>query len=108
MNAKFSLKNTETNEEFIFPEIVDSSGNMAIDLTDLYSRTGILSYDYGLQSTATWKSSICSIDGKCGILKYREYNINELVEKNNFFDVAYLLIVGHLPSRDEINIIRSI
>ena len=81
----------ETNEEFIFPEIVDSAGNIAIDLTSLYSRTGILSYDYGLQSTAIWESSICSIDGKRGILTYRGYNIKELVRKNNFFDVECFL-----------------
>ena len=46
-------------------------------------------------------SKITYIDGDAGILRYRGYPIEELAEKKNYLEVAYLLIKGELPSETE-------
>ena len=97
----------QTNEEFIFSGKEGKSGQVAVDLTDLYSKTGIMCYDEGLQSTALFESSVCFIDGKHGILKYRDYDIQKLVQNNDLFDVAYLLIFGQLPDKKTKNTFKS-
>ena len=41
------------------------------------------------------------MDGEKGILRYRGYSIDELAEKANFLEVAYLLIFGELPTQEQ-------
>lgn len=62
---------------------------------------GLMTYDPGLTNTAVCKSAITFIDGERGILKYRGYPIEDLVERCDFLDIAYLLINGELPSEPE-------
>ena len=38
------------------------------------------------------------LDGEKGILRYRGYSIEELANKADFLEVAYLLIFGELPT----------
>jgi len=58
-------------------------------------------FDPGFQNTAVVKSAICFIDGDAGILEYRGYPIEELAEKSSFLEVAYLLIYGELPTKEQ-------
>jgi len=58
---------------------------------------GLLSYDPALTNTATCKSRITYIDGEKGILRYRGYPIEELAEKSNYLETAYLIVKGELP-----------
>jgi citrate synthase len=60
---------------------------------------GMMSYDPALANTATCKSRITYIDGDKGILRYRGYPIEELAEKSNFLEVAYLIVKGELPDK---------
>lgn len=55
------------------------------------------SYDPGYVNTACCKSAICDIDGQKGLLAFRGYSIEELVEKSTFLEVAFLVIFGSLP-----------
>jgi len=55
----------------------------------------------GLEDVVVAASSITFIDGDQGILRYRGYDVNELAEKSNYEEVAYLLIFGRLPTSDE-------
>jgi citrate synthase len=48
------------------------------------------------------RSSICSIDGRAGDLRYRGYSIHELAERSSFEETAYLLLKGDLPTREEL------
>jgi citrate synthase len=59
---------------------------------------GLMSYDPAFMNTATCHSSITYIDGDNGILQYRGYPIEQLAERSNFLEVAYLLIYGELPN----------
>lgn len=55
-------------------------------------------------NTAISRSSISYIDGEKGILRYRGYDIEELAEKSSFLEVAFLLINGELPDRNQLNL----
>jgi citrate synthase len=60
-------------------------------------------YDPAFLSTASCSSSITYLDGDAGVLRYRGYPIEQLAEKSNFLEVAYLLLNGELPTSDELN-----
>src|SRR4030067_856640 len=62
---------------------------------------GIMSYDPALGNTASCNSRITFIDGEKGILLYRGYPIEQLAEKSNYLEVAYLLLYGELPSKSQ-------
>ena len=55
-------------------------------------------YDPAFLSTAACKSAITYLDGDAGVLRYRGYPIEQLAEKSNFLEVAYLLLNGELPT----------
>jgi len=58
-------------------------------------------YDPAFLSTASCASEITDLDGENGILRYRGYPIEQLAEQSNFLEVAYLLIHGELPTKDQ-------
>jgi len=87
--------------EYDLPVIVGSEGEVGIDVSDLRSRSGIVTYDPGYANTASCKSAITFIDGEKGILRYRGYPIEELAAQARFPGVAHLLVYGHLPSTEE-------
>jgi citrate synthase len=62
---------------------------------------GLLSYDPAFLNTANCRSAITFIDGDDGILRYRGYPIEELATHTSFLDVAYLLLRGELPGKEE-------
>ena len=63
---------------------------------------GLLCYDPGFVNTASCKSSITFLDGERGILRYRGYPIEQLATQSNYLEVAYLILNGELPSKDEL------
>jgi citrate synthase len=62
---------------------------------------GLMTYDPAYMNTASCKSRITYIDGDKGILRYRGYPIEQLAEKSNYLEVAYLLIYGELPTKSQ-------
>ena len=62
---------------------------------------GLMTYDPGFMNTASTKSTITYIDGDLGILEYRGYPIADLAEKSNFLEVAYLIMYGELPNKQQ-------
>ena len=63
---------------------------------------GMMTYDPAFMNTAACRSSITFIDGDKGILRYRGYPIEQLAERASFLEVAYLLMEGELPTRDQL------
>jgi citrate synthase len=59
-------------------------------------------YDPAFLSTASCSSAITYLDGDAGVLRYRGYPIEQLAEKSTFLEVAYLLLNGELPTKDEL------
>ena len=57
-----------------------------------------MTYDPAFMNTASCKSRITFIDGDKGILSYRGYPIEQLAEKSNYLETAYLVLHGELPT----------
>ncbi|GAB3381314.1 citrate synthase [Lysobacter fragariae] len=76
-------------------------GAPCIDIGKLPKETGCFTYDNGFTATASCRSAITYIDGDAGVLLYRGYPIEQLAEKSSFLEVAYLLMNGELPSKEE-------
>jgi citrate synthase len=83
------------------PVLAGTSGPKVIDIRKLYAETGMFTFDPGFVATASCRSAITYIDGDEGILLYRGYPIEELAEKSDFMEVAYLLLYGELPTAKE-------
>jgi citrate synthase len=83
------------------PIITGTENESAIDIRKLRDTTGLVTYDDGYKNTGSTKSAITFIDGDKGILHYRGYAIEEIAEKAEFLEVAYLLIYGKLPNEVE-------
>ncbi len=96
-----TAKLTLDGKEFEFPVVVGSEGEIGVDISALRAKTGAITLDDGYGNTGSCKSAITFIDGDAGILRYRGYPIEEL-EAARFTEVAYLLIYGHLPNRQEL------
>ncbi|MBV9762428.1 MAG: citrate synthase [Acidobacteriaceae bacterium] len=61
----------------------------------------------GLEGVVATSSQICFIDGDRGILSYFGYNVNTLAEEATFEEVIYLLWNGKLPTRAQLNELKS-
>ena len=85
------------DREVTLPVITDNMGGKSLDITTLRKDTGFITYDPGFVNTGSCMSSICFVDGEQGVLRYRGYDIEDLVENCDFVEVAYLLIKGELP-----------
>tara|TARA_B100000683_G_scaffold186670_1_gene179848 strand:- start:1767 stop:3035 length:1269 start_codon:yes stop_codon:yes gene_type:complete len=96
-----SCKITLDGKDFEFPIIEGSENEKAIDINKLRATTGYITIDSGFKNTGSTKSGITFLNGEKGILRYRGYPIEQLAEKSNFLEVAYLLIYGNLPSKDQ-------
>ena len=96
-----TLTDTETGKLVELPVIRGTIGPDVIDVRRLYAETGRFTYDPGFTSTGSAESAITYIDGEAGILLHRGYAIEELAEKSDFMEVAYLLLDGELPSTKE-------
>ncbi len=83
------------------PIIKGSCGPDVLDISNFHQETGMFCYDPGFTSTASCASSITFINGDEGILLYRGYPIEDLVEKCDFLEVAYLLLYGELPDTSQ-------
>ena len=84
-----------------FPVIEGTENEKAIDISALRAKTGYITIDSGFKNTGSTQSAITFLDGEEGILRYRGYPIEQLAEKAEFLEVAYLLIYGELPNKDE-------
>jgi citrate synthase len=90
-------------QTFPAPVIEGTEGERGIDIKQLRSDTGLITYDPGYANTGSVRSAVTFIDGEEGVLRYRGYPIEQLTSGASFLEVAYLLINGELPSRQELD-----
>jgi citrate synthase len=88
------------------PIVESTTGERAVDIRTLLKKTGLTTFDSGYMNTGSCRSAITYLDGKNGILKYRGYDVADLAENCQFIEVAYLLLTGHLPNEEELNLFR--
>src|SRR5690606_38056068 len=86
-------------EKYEFPVLEGTENELAIDIKTMRSATGMITIDPGYKNTGSCSSAITFLDGEKGILRYRGYAIEELAEKADFLEVAFLLIFGELPTK---------
>jgi len=96
-----TLTDNSTGKSWDLPVLGGTQGPRVVDVRSLYSKTGMFTYDPGYSSTASCDSDLTFIDGEKGILMHRGYSIEDLAEHSDYMEVCYLLLNGHLPSRDE-------
>ena len=89
------------NKSFDLPIIEGTEGEKAVDTRSLRAQSGYITFDEGYGNTGSCQSAITFIDGEKGILRYRGYAIEDLAEKSNFIESAYLIIYGDLPTASE-------
>ena len=91
------------DREVELPLVRGSEGDDAIDIGRLRAETGLITLDPGYGNTGAATSAITFLDGEEGILRYRGYPIEQLAEHSTFLEVAYLLIWGDLPTRQQLD-----
>ena len=99
---KDKIKISLRNESYEFPLVKGTENEVGIDIKDLRSRTGLITFDPGYKNTGSCLSDITYLDGEKGILRYRGYSIDDLANNVTFLEVAYLLIWGELPNEKEL------
>ena len=97
-----TITDNRTGQTYEIP--IEDDTIRAIDLRQIKVSEGdfgMMSYDPAFTNTASCKSTITFIDGDRGILTYRGYPIEQLAEKSNYLETAYLVLYGELPSMSE-------
>jgi len=85
--------------------LIENGTVRAMDLRQIKTDAddfGLMAYDPALMNTASTKSAITFIDGDKGILEYRGYPVEQLAERCNFLEVAYLILFGELPNEEQL------
>ena len=100
MSEKATLQ--VNGEKYEFPVVEGTENELAIDIKTLRSSSGIITLDPGYKNTCSCESAVTFLNGEKGILRYRGYAIEELAEKADFLEVAYLLIFGELPNEEQL------
>jgi len=102
--ATLSVTDNRTGQVYEIP--IKDGAIPAVALRDIKAGDdddGLLSYDPAFLNTASCRSAITFIDGERGILRYRGYPIQELAERVSFLEVAWLLLEGELPAREQLD-----
>ena len=100
MPDTLTIVDNRTGKKYEIPIAHDTI--KAIDLRQIKVKDddfGMMTYDPAYMNTASCKSRITYIDGDKGILRYRGYPIEQLAEKSNFLETAYLILYGELPTK---------
>ena len=104
MADTLSVTDNRTGETY---EVEVADGTVkAMDFRDIKVSEddfGLMTYDPAFTNTASCRSSICFIDGDAGVLEYRGYPIEALCEKSSYLEVAYLLVYGELPTKEQLD-----
>ena len=86
-----------------FPVIEGTENELGVDIKALRGTSGLITIDPGYKNTGSCESEITFLDGEKGILRYRGYAIEDLAVKADFLEVAFLLIFGELPNREQLD-----
>src|SRR5437763_7828695 len=100
--SSLSVTDNRTGEKYEL-EITDGTVK-AMDLRQIKvgeDDFGLMAYDPAFTNTAACRSEITFIDGEAGVLEHRGYSIEELCEDSSYLEVAYLLIHGELPTKEQ-------
>jgi citrate synthase len=92
---------TVDGKSFELPVVRGTEGEIAVDVSNLRSQSGLITLDQGYANTGSCFSAITFVDGERGILRYRGYPIEELARFSSFVETAMLLVFDELPTAEE-------
>ena len=98
-----TITDDRTGKSYTLP--IENGTVRAMDLRQIKTDEndfGMMTYDPALMNTAATKSAITFIDGDKGILEYRGYPVEQLAERGNFLEVAYLILFGEMPNEEQL------
>ena len=98
-----TIRDDRTGKSYTLP--IENGTVRAMDLRQIKTGAddfGLMAYDPALMNTASTKSAITFIDGDKGILEYRGYPVEQLADRSNFLEVAYLILFGELPNEEQL------
>lgn len=98
-----TIGDNRTGKSYTLP--IENGTVRAMDLRQIKTDAddfGLMAYDPALMNTASTKSAITFIDGDKGILEYRGYPVEQLAERCTFLEVAYLILFGELPNKQQL------
>ena len=98
-----TVKITYKGQEYTYPVVEGTMGDIAVDISKLRGETGLVTLDSGYKNTGSCESTITFLDGEEGKLMHRGYSIEQLAEKSSFVEVMYLLLEGELPNTEQLN-----
>jgi len=101
MSRTVTITDSATGKSIELEVQQGTHGPAVFDISRLYKELDYFTFDAGFLSTASCQSAITFIDGEIGELLYRGYPIDQLAQRSNFLEVAYLLMHGELPTADE-------
>src|SRR3954451_1030649 len=100
---RLTINDNRTGKSYDLP--IEHGTVRAMDLRQIKTDQGdfgLMTYDPALMNTASTKSAITFINGNKGILEYRGYPVEQLAERCNFLQVAYLILFGELPNEKQL------
>ncbi|MDG1053362.1 MAG: citrate synthase [Flavobacteriaceae bacterium] len=95
------------NKTYEFPLVEGTEKEIGIDIKTLRAQTGLVTVDPGFKNSGSCQSEVTFLDGEKGELKYRGYSIEDLADGADFLEVAYLLILGELPTKAQLTKFQS-
>ncbi len=102
MADTLTITDNRTGKQYEVP--IQDGAIKAIDLRQIKVRPdefGLMTYDPAFMNTAACKSRITYIDGNRGALLYRGYPIEQLAERSDFLETAFLILFGELPQQKQ-------
>lgn len=103
-----TITDNKTGKQIELPVKQSTLGPQAVDIGQFFREMGYFTYDPGFLSTASCQSELTYLDGDKGELLYRGYPIEQLAEHSNFLEVAYLMLYGELPGKDNLQSFNNI
>jgi citrate synthase len=103
MPDTLTIVDNRTGKQYELP--IQDGTIRAVDLRQIKAGAedfGLMTYDPAYMNTAGCRSSITYLDGDNGILLYRGYPIEQLAEKSDYLETAYLIIFGELPTESQL------
>jgi citrate synthase len=95
---KFELSDPSSGKKSELQTLSGTVGPDVLNIATLSKDLGVFTFDPGFMVTASCESRITYIDGDQGVLLYRGYPVEQLAERSSFLEVAYLLLLGELPT----------
>ena len=93
---------TFNDKTYEFPLVKGTENELGIDIKSLRAQTGLVTLDPGFKNSGSCQSEITFLNGEKGELKYRGYSIDDLADGASFLEVAFLLIFGKLPTKEQL------